>query len=77
MKPVMIIISKISGDSYLTCSMIIPSVAIMKKEISLSKPKTEEGVAFKAHLSASLDNHFKDIESFKILGITTILDPRY
>ncbi|KAG8040803.1 hypothetical protein G9C98_001791 [Cotesia typhae] len=77
MKPVMIIISKISGDSYLICSMIIPSVAIMKKEISLSKPKTEEGIAFKAHLSASLDNQFKDIESFKILGITTILDPRY
>ncbi|XP_053594570.1 E3 SUMO-protein ligase ZBED1 isoform X2 [Microplitis demolitor] len=77
MKPVMIIISKISGDSYLTCSMIIPSIAIIKKEIKLSKPKTQEGVAFKAHLSASLDKQFNDIESFKILSIATILDPRY
>ncbi|XP_046484440.1 zinc finger BED domain-containing protein 4-like [Neodiprion pinetum] len=76
-KPVMIIITELSGDSYLTCSIIIPAVAVMKNEIMLSKPKTEDGVQFKNHLLNSLDNQFYDIESYPTLAIATILDPRF
>lgn len=35
MKPVMIIITELSGDSYLTCSIIIPAVNVIKKNCAL------------------------------------------
>ncbi|XP_008556087.1 E3 SUMO-protein ligase ZBED1-like [Microplitis demolitor] len=77
MQPIMIIINELSGDSYLTCSIIIPAVAITKTKINFSKPKTETGIIFKKHLLASFEQQFHDVESFPILCISTVLDPRF
>ncbi|XP_046752038.1 E3 SUMO-protein ligase ZBED1-like [Diprion similis] len=70
MQPIMIIITQISGNSYLTSSIIIPAIAVVEKEVSISKPKTEFGSTFKAHLLTELAKQFNDIESFKTLCVS-------
>ncbi|CAD6207861.1 GSCOCG00010249001-RA-CDS [Cotesia congregata] len=71
------VITEISGDTYLTCSIIIPIVACMKNTIRQRVPTTSIGAEFKEAIIYQIEKRFNDIESFEILCISTILDPRF
>lgn len=77
MKPVECVITKISGDSYPTCSVIIPLVRCLKVAIRECKPLTKCGNEFEKKLEATIDKRFKDFELHKIRAISNVLDPRF
>ncbi|KYN20124.1 Zinc finger BED domain-containing protein 1 [Trachymyrmex cornetzi] len=77
MKPIESIITEISGQSYPTCSVIIPLVHCMKSTIHYNKPSTEIGIAFKEKLQSAIENRCKNFENNEIMSIAIILDPRF
>ena len=78
MKPVECVITEVSGDSYPTCSVIIPLIHCLKVTIRERKPSTTSGREFKEKLEAAINNRFdKNFEFNKILAVSNILDPRF
>lgn len=77
MKPLECVITEISGDSYPTCSVIIPLVHCLKEAVRECKPLTKCGQEFKENLKVAIDKRFKDFELHKILAISNVLDPRF
>ncbi|XP_071569776.1 zinc finger BED domain-containing protein 4-like [Temnothorax nylanderi] len=56
MKPIENVIVEVSGDSYPTCSVIIPLVHCMKSAIYYTKPTTRIGIEFKEKLEDAIEN---------------------
>ncbi|KYN04655.1 Zinc finger BED domain-containing protein 4, partial [Cyphomyrmex costatus] len=77
MKPIENVITEISGQSYPTCSVIIPLVYCMKCIIHDNRPSTEIGIVFKENLQSAIENRCKNFENNEIMSIATILDPRF
>ncbi|XP_039310411.1 zinc finger BED domain-containing protein 4-like [Solenopsis invicta] len=77
MKPVERVITEVSGDSYPTCSVIIPLVRCLKVAVRECNPLTRCGIEFKEKLEKAINIRFKDFELHKILAISNILDPRF
>lgn len=77
MKSVERVITEVSGDSYPTCSVIIPLVRCLKEAVRECKPLTKCGHEFKEKLEATINKRFKDFELHQILAISNVLDPRF
>lgn len=77
MKPIENVITEVSGESYPTCSVIIPLVYCMKVAIYYNKPNTKLGIEFKEKLQSAIENRCKNFENDKIKSCATILDPRF
>ncbi|XP_034936456.1 zinc finger BED domain-containing protein 1-like [Chelonus insularis] len=77
MKPVESVINKLSGDSYPTCSVLIPILHCMKMAIQSTKPETKEGKKFQQKLMSEILLKFENFESNTLLAISSILDPRF
>lgn len=74
--PVEFVTIEISGESYPTSSSVIPVIHCMEATIKNCVAITVGGNEFKNILS-EIQRRFKEIESYQILAVSTILDPRY
>jgi len=77
LRPIEMVTKEIGGDSYPTCSIIIPIIRCMKNVINDYIPMTDYGRNFKINILLEIDRRFNDIERYQILAISTILDPRF
>ncbi|EFN71507.1 Zinc finger BED domain-containing protein 1, partial [Camponotus floridanus] len=77
MKPIRDVIKEISGDSYPTCSIIIPIIHCMRKKIDDVNLQTEIGKNCKIKIQAAISQRFKNFEHVPLLSMATILDPRF
>lgn len=75
--PIEFVTREISGDSYPTSSMVIPVIHCMESAIQNCLVSTVEGKSFKNNMLSQIERRFNDIESHRILAVSTILDPRY
>ncbi|XP_036148827.1 zinc finger BED domain-containing protein 1-like [Monomorium pharaonis] len=75
--PIEFVTNEISGDSYPTSSLVIPLIHCMEATIKNCITKTLEGNAFKDSILFEIQRRFKEIESYQIFAVLTILDPRY
>lgn len=75
--PIEFVTNEISGDSYPTSSLVIPVIHCMESKIKNCIPLTVEGNLLKTNILSEIHQRFKDIESYQILAISTLLDPRY
>ena len=77
MDSVRCVITEISGDSYPTCSVIIPIIRCMEKKINSINPQTDIGQKFKSKIQTAISQRFKKFEHIPLLSVATILDPRF
>lgn len=84
LRPIELVTNEIShaclgngGDSYPTCSIIIPIIRCMKNVINDYIPITDDSKNFKQNILLEIERRFYDIERYQILAISTILDPRF
>lgn len=77
LQPIENVITEISGDTYPTCSLIIPIIHCMVATIQKCIPQTVEGTALKEAILLQVRRRFKDVELYQTLAIATILDPRF
>lgn len=77
LRPIENVITEISGDTYPTCSLIIPIIHCMDTTIQKYIPQTVEDTALKEAILLQVGRRFKDVELYQILAIATILDPRF
>lgn len=75
--PIEFVTTEISGDSYSTSSLVIPVSHCMEATIKNYTPITVEGKAFKDNILSEIQRRFRDIESYQIFAVSTILDPRF
>lgn len=57
--------------------MVIPLVSILQKNIKAFQPKQEMGLQLKSAIIKQCDKRFCSVESCFLLGMATILDPRF
>lgn len=57
--------------------MVIPMMYILQKNVSEFKPKQEMGLQLKAAIILQCDKYFSTVESCYLLGMATVLDPRF
>lgn len=77
LRPIELVTKEIGGDSYPTCSIIIPIIQCMKNIINDYIPMTVDGENFKKKILLQIERKFQNIERYQILAISTILDPRF
>lgn len=77
MIPIRDVITEISGDTYPTCSMIIPIIHCLKKKIACIQPEKKIGQDLKDNTQATMAARFLNFEQSQLLSMSTILDPRF
>lgn len=77
LRPIELVTNEIGGDSYPTRSIIIPIIRCMINAINNCIPKTDHGLNLKNNILLEIEERFHNIESYQILTIATILDPRF
>jgi len=68
---------EVSGENYITASMIIPLINCVKKNLQDFTPLTDVGEKTKTLILQNIKKRFGSIEHVNILAICTILDPRF
>ncbi|XP_025408821.1 zinc finger BED domain-containing protein 4-like [Sipha flava] len=77
LRPVEAATKELCAQKYVTTSMVIPMVFILQKNVKEFQPKQIMGIQLKSAIIAQCDKHFSSVESCSLLGMTTILDPRF
>jgi zinc finger BED domain-containing protein 1 (E3 SUMO-protein ligase ZBED1) len=67
----------ISGETYVTISIVIPLVHCIRQNIKSSKPGTSLGKCLKLKIMDNLLFRFAAIENTPLYSIPTMLDPRF
>jgi hypothetical protein len=68
-----------SGSSYVTCSLIVPSMYYLRKHLSKNRRISDLSISLKTQLLKSLDHYDEayEINSNSFLLTSTYLDPNY
>ncbi|KPU75502.1 uncharacterized protein Dana_GF26419 [Drosophila ananassae] len=77
LKPFKEATEKISGDNYVTVSMIIPLIALLVEKIRNLNVASNEGILTKELLLKVSEDRFKSLQCNKILAKSSMLDPRF
>ncbi|XP_050065455.1 zinc finger BED domain-containing protein 4-like [Aphis gossypii] len=77
LRPVEAAKKELCAQKFVTTSMVIPMVYILQKNVSEFKPKQEMGLQLKAAIILQCDKYFSTVESCSLLGMATVLDPRF
>ncbi|KAJ8928549.1 hypothetical protein NQ314_018887 [Rhamnusium bicolor] len=77
LKPIEQVSKEISGDSYVTASIVIPLQNCMIKQISNLSPATDIGKHLKQIILSEITKRFGEIEGVSLLTIATLLDLRF
>lgn len=75
LRPVEAATKELCAQKYVTTSMVIPMV--LQKNIKEFQPKQEMGLQLKSAIIVQCDKRFSSVESSYLLGMATILDPRF
>lgn len=68
---------QISGENYVTVSMVIPLISHLKQKIVNAKIISDEGIVTKESIRKLMEKRFKPLEGNKILVKSSFLDPRF
>ncbi|XP_050506100.1 zinc finger BED domain-containing protein 4-like [Diabrotica virgifera virgifera] len=77
LEPLYTATNEISGETYLTSSLCIPITSITRKRleaVTVDKKLTQK---LKGEVLKEFDRRFGSIEQFTLLGLATLLDPRF
>lgn len=77
LRPVEAATKELCAQKYITTSRVIPMVSILQKNIKEFQPKQEMGLQLKSAIIVQCDKRFCSVESCSLLGMATILDPRF
>lgn len=77
LRPVEAATKELSAQKYITTSMVIPMVSVLQKNIEEFQPKQEVEFHLKSAIIAQCDKRFSSEESCSLLGMATVLDPRF
>ncbi|XP_053593902.1 uncharacterized protein LOC103571500 [Microplitis demolitor] len=77
MKSIEFAITEISGDSYPTCSVLIPIIHCMTQAINNVTVQTDICQQFQQHLLDENDSKFMKLEDYSLLTTSTIFDRRF
>lgn len=77
LRPLEAATKELCAQKYVTTSMVIPMVSILQKNINEFKPTQQLGFQLKAVILIQCDKRFGSIESCSLLGMATVLDPRF
>ncbi|XP_050313078.1 zinc finger BED domain-containing protein 4-like [Anthonomus grandis grandis] len=77
LQPIEAVSTEICGDHYITISMVIPMVNCLEKKLLSLQPETDTGKEFKRITVTEISKRFGDVEANALLGISTLLDPRF
>ena len=69
--------SEISGENYLTTSLVIPLVSIMHRKIQNLNPEKQIGKKLLKELFMEFSRRFGAVEHVHLLAMATLLDPRF
>ena len=65
------------GDTYSTLSMVIPSINKLIEHTTTLTLISKEVLIFRVHIINSLKNRFSEVETNRLMLISTLLDPRF
>ena len=77
LKPLESVTKEVSGDTYITGSMVIPLQNCMEKQLTELVPFTDIGQQLKQETLVEISKRFGGIEGNSLLSISTLLDPRF
>lgn len=68
---------EISGEKYVTASLVIPLSNLLRQEIEQAKPSTDVGLSVQYDLLKGINERLGPLEHNIFLAKATILDPRF
>ncbi|XP_046869003.1 zinc finger BED domain-containing protein 4-like isoform X1 [Drosophila willistoni] len=68
---------KISGEKYVTVSMVIPLISLLLKKMQIAKVESADGILAQDSLHKQLEKRCKPLELNKVLVKSSFLDPRF
>ncbi|XP_072400374.1 E3 SUMO-protein ligase ZBED1-like [Diabrotica undecimpunctata] len=77
LKPLHTATEEISGETYLTGSLCIPITSITRKKLEAITTDKKLTNQLKVEVLKEFDKRFGQIEQFSLLGLATLLDPRF
>lgn len=79
MMPIEQVTKELSGQEYVTSSIVIPLISCMTKAIESTNMEETSDISseLKAKTLNEIQKRFKNVEKVHILAISTILDPRF
>ncbi|CAD7093244.1 unnamed protein product [Hermetia illucens] len=76
-KPIEVATKEACGEKFVTSSMIIPIVRLLRKKISEASITTDLAKSLKNNIFAEWNKRFLNIEQNQLFATATILDPRF
>ncbi|CAD7093955.1 unnamed protein product [Hermetia illucens] len=76
-KPIEVATKEACGEKFVTSSMIIPIVRLLRKKISEASITTDLAKSLKNNIFAEWNKRFLNIEHNQLFATATILDPRF
>lgn len=77
LKPFEAATKEISGEKYVTASMVIPIVNCVRGQLRKTLPESETAKQLKSQLEEKMHRRMADLEKVELLAIATVLDPRF
>lgn len=77
LKPLKEVTQDISGQKYITLSLVLPLTHCMKSYIQGVQTTTDVGRALKKQLLQSISTRLETLEKVPLIAMATILDPRF
>lgn len=77
LRPIEAATKQLCGQKYVTTSMVIPMIYMLEKNINQFKPTQQIGIQLKIGILSQCEQRYSTVESVALLGMSTILDPRF
>ncbi|XP_008190219.1 zinc finger BED domain-containing protein 1-like [Acyrthosiphon pisum] len=77
LRPIEAATKQLCGQKCVTTSMVIPMIYMMTKKINQFEPTQQIGAQLKAGILKNCEYRFCAVEDVALLGMSTILDPRF
>lgn len=77
LRPIEAATKQLCGQKFMTTSMVIPMIYMMTKNINQFEPTQQIGAQLKAGILHNCEQRFCAVEDVALLGMSTILDPRF
>lgn len=77
LKPFEAATKEISGEKYVTASMVIPIVNCVRGQLRKTTPESGTARVLKSRLEEKMNGRVSDLEKRELLAVATVLDPRF
>ncbi|XP_046746402.1 zinc finger BED domain-containing protein 4-like [Diprion similis] len=77
LKPFEIATKEISGEKYVTVSMVISIINFVRGQLQKTSPESATAKKLKFQLEDKMNRRMADLEKVELLAVSTVLDPRF